>query len=460
MIKRPVSAFVQAILLIGLTALVVQVANILALATTPTPNLAQMSLRQAAAILAEPDLAEALDIPVAIQSQPPAGRRDETLEAIWAQRIEVDVAQVRIVFISDTRVELVQHRNADHDLSVPLTYEGLPQIDTIPAESIITLENTPLPYMLASYQRPEGDWLVMGEQPSFWSDWRLRLTLIFLTTLVVLTPLAWFAANLTAKPLRELAGQVQATQSRDLSRRARVQGTTEILAVAQAIDDLSDRLDAQLADRERIVAAMAHDLRTPLTGLRLRAEQAPPAARQRMVEDIERMEAMIADVIDYSHSRQPRQAERIDIGELTRSCVDEAALSGVARFDGEAAVVWVQGDPMKLRRAIANLISNAQKYGGEALVSVTANGDRLKVQVEDNGPGIPEADIDRLMEPFQRGEASRNRSTGGSGLGLTVARDVALYHGGALVLANRAEGGLRAILDLPLYRYGEQQANA
>jgi len=450
MIKRPVSAFVQAILLIGLTALVVQIANIVALATTPTPSLAQLSLRQASAIIAQPDLAQALDIPVTTQAQPPAGRRDETLEAIWSQRLDVAQERVRIVFTSNTRVELVQHLDADHS-PPPLVYEGLPEVDTIPAETIITLENTPLPFMLAALEQPNGAWTVIGEQPAFWSGWRLRLALIFLGTLVVLTPLAWFAANLTAKPLRDLAKQVLSTQGRGLPRRP-MRGTTEVLAVAQAIDDLRDRLDAQLADRERIVAAMAHDLRTPLTGLRLRAEQAPPAARQRMVEDIERMEAMIADVIDYSHSRQQRQSERVDISALVRSCVDEAALSGAARFEGEAAAMWVQGDPVKLRRAIANLISNAQKYGSEAQVSVHAAGDRLNVQIEDNGPGIPEADIDRLMEPFQRGEASRNRSTGGSGLGLTVARDVALYHGGALVLANRPEGGLRAILDLPLDR--------
>ncbi|WP_300528809.1 ATP-binding protein [Maricaulis sp.] len=449
MIKRPTSAFVQAMLLIGLTALLVQAANIIALVTTPTPSLAQLSLQQASAIVADMTLAEALDIPVSEQSQPPAGRRDETLEAIWSQRLDVAPDRVQIVFIRNTRIELVQQHDVHHGLPRLLDYEGLPQAANIEPEMVVALENTPLPYMLAAYQRVDGSWVVIGEQATFWSGWRLRLVFIFIATLVVLMPLAWFAANLTARPLRELARQVLASGSRDLSGSS-VGGTKEVQAVAQAIDDLRDRLDAQLADRERIVAAMAHDLRTPLTGLRLRAEQAPPAARDRMVEDIERMEAMIADVIDYSHSRQQRQSERLDMAELARACAEEAALSGPASFDTDSAPVWVQGDQMKLRRAITNLIGNAQKYGGMAAVTLRVEGDRLALCVDDDGPGIPEADFDRLMEPFQRGEASRNRSTGGAGLGLTVARDVALYHGGALVLSNRPEGGLRAILDLPL----------
>ncbi|MEM1080364.1 MAG: HAMP domain-containing sensor histidine kinase [Pseudomonadota bacterium] len=447
------SAFARTIGLIGLTALVVQAANIIALATTPTPSTTQFSLRQAAAILQEPKLAEPLSIPVFMQPQPPQGERDLALEELLAELLNQPPDRVRIVFSRGASIQvLVPDTDAADEsgmeASTSLGELQFPEVAKLPPETRLTLENAALPTLIAAYQPPGEDWIIVGEQETFWSDWRFRLALTFLATLAVLTPLAWWAAQRSSRPLRELATRVQSDTSTALAA-AQQGGSQEVQAVASAIDQLRTRLDAQLADRERIVAAMAHDLRTPLTGLRLRAEQAPDPARQRMIDDIQRMEAMIADVIDYSHSRQQRPAKSIELGKLVETCVNEAALVGNAVYKPSTGEVWVQGDSMKLRRAVSNLIRNAQKYGGRADVTIEADQPVIKIHVDDAGPGIPEADIERLMEPFQRGEGSRNRATGGAGLGLTIARDVAQYHGGALRLCNHTTGGLRATLELP-----------
>jgi signal transduction histidine kinase len=214
---------------------------------------------------------------------------------------------------------------------------------------------------------------------------------------------------------------------------------------------MQERLRAYVEGRTAMLAAIAHDLRTPLTGLRLRAEAAPEPERSRMAADIARMDAMITQVLAFAHGEQAREVhEALDLAAIGRDCTTDAAELGLhATFEADGPLPVV-GEPISLRRAIANLVDNAVRYGGAARVTAAREGGQALILVEDNGPGLPEADLQRVLEPFTRLEPSRSRDTGGVGLGLATAQGVARSHGGTLTLANRAGGGLAARLALPL----------
>jgi two-component system, OmpR family, sensor kinase len=199
------------------------------------------------------------------------------------------------------------------------------------------------------------------------------------------------------------------------------------------------------------VAAIAHDLRTPLTRLRFRAEQAPGAVRDRMAADIEEMDALIAQAMAFVRGEtSTEQRQRFDLNALAQDCAAGFAETGeAAAFDGGEPLP-VHADPTALRRALGNLIANALQYGGGTRVRAFAAEGRAVVTVEDDGPGVPPDELEAVFEPFHRGERSRSRETGGAGLGLTVARQAARAGGGDVTLANRPDGGLTARLDLPL----------
>ena len=203
-------------------------------------------------------------------------------------------------------------------------------------------------------------------------------------------------------------------------------------------------------ERTRLIAAVAHDLRTPLTRLRFRAEYAPPEHRGKLVQDIERMDAMIAGVLAFARGETGRQRERLDLAALVQSLADDLADTGLDVAVADAASVAVVGDPLALRRLFANLLDNAVKYGGGARVSVRREGDVATVTVADDGPGLPDDALARVFDPFERGDAWRDPSTGGVGLGLALARGIARAHRGEVWLERVEAGGLRARVRLPV----------
>jgi hypothetical protein len=208
-----------------------------------------------------------------------------------------------------------------------------------------------------------------------------------------------------------------------------------------------------------MLAAIGHDLRTPITRLRLRAEfMEDDEQRRKMLSDLDEMEAMVAATLAFA--RDDAAAEPtvpLDLAALVRTVLDEAADSRpdlpeeATAYDGPEHMT-VQARPVALKRALANLVGNALAYGGAArtrLVPAAGRGAPLKLLIEDDGPGIPSAELERVFQPFHRLEGSRNRETGGSGLGLTIARNILRAHGGDVVLANRPGGGLVATASLP-----------
>ena len=228
-------------------------------------------------------------------------------------------------------------------------------------------------------------------------------------------------------------------------------GPLEVRETLQAFNTMQDRLRRYVDSRTRVLAAMSHDLRTPLTRLRLRAEAVDnDALRQRFIDDIEQMDVLVERALGlFKGLNQHEPAVTVDLDALLRTLQEESGVLGhELSIEGATTRGPVELRPMALKRALSNLVENGFKYGGRVRLRVE-DGEAVRLRVQDDGPGLPPAELERVFEPFYRAEASRSRETGGVGLGLSIARDAVETQGGTLTLHNRAEGGLEALLTLP-----------
>ncbi|MET0328154.1 MAG: ATP-binding protein [Luteimonas sp.] len=308
-----------------------------------------------------------------------------------------------------------------------------------------------LPAFELAVREADGRWRVVGTADPGRDQWRRQVLLALALGALSIAPLVWWMARRLTRPLRRLAEASACLELGADGPPVPVEGAAEVRVLAQAIAQARQRLQAQAADVTGMLAAVAHDLRTPLTGLRLRAEGVPEPDRTRMVADIERMQAMIAQVLAYAQGEvAPLQRVSVDLAALARELGEAACAAGHTVHVQAPSALQVQGDALALRRALSNLIDNAARYAGDVEVEVQRDADTVQVHVRDRGPGIPAEARARLVQPFQRMEHSRSRDTGGAGLGLAVVRTVAQRHGGRLVLDARPGGGLIARLSLPV----------
>ncbi len=304
----------------------------------------------------------------------------------------------------------------------------------------------------ASVLQPDGRWATVEPPRGLLSPWQQRVLLALAISMLLLAPLVWFMARRLTRPIRVFAEAAERLGADPDAEPLTPSGPSEVRTAIHAFNDMQASLRDHMRRRTQTVAAIAHDLRTPLTRLRFRAEQAPEAVRDRMAADIEEMDALIAQAMSYVRGEAtPERRETFDLAMLAEDCAGGFSETGAAVTFSNGTALPVEADPAALRRALANLIANAVKYGGAARVKAFARDGHAVVIVEDDGPGLPEGELDAVFEPFHRAERSRSRETGGAGLGLTVARQAARAHGGDVTLANRSEGGLVARLELPLY---------
>ncbi|QCI66028.1 ATP-binding protein [Phreatobacter stygius] len=228
-------------------------------------------------------------------------------------------------------------------------------------------------------------------------------------------------------------------------------GPTEVKQLAAAFNEMQVRIKKLIDDRSQTLAAISHDLKSPLTRLRFRIEDVPsPETRSEIEADIGEMEAMIEGALAFLKGDRSDEALRsVDLASLVEAiATDFDDMGKPVRFAAPRAVV-IQGRKLSLKRALTNVIENAIKYGGRADISVSADGLNAQVLVTDQGPGIDDKDKEAVFAPFHRLELSRNKETGGVGLGLTVARSIVRAHGGDVVLSDRAGGGLSVLVTLP-----------
>lgn len=278
-----------------------------------------------------------------------------------------------------------------------------------------------------------------GLPPTFW----LGLSLQFL----MLTLAAWFGAKMLAQPITQLA-QAAAELGNNLNAPAlQESGPREARQAARVFNRMRQRIRANVEERDRFLAAVSHDLRSPLTRMKLRLGRLPADSGQEKFEsDIDEMAAMLNATLEYLRGDATQEAPKLcDAQALIEAMVEDACEVGEdVTVTGGLAPMHLH--PLALRRCLSNLLGNALRYGERAEVTLSDDGVTARIDIRDYGPGIPEDKMETVFEPFVRLESSRNKATGGVGLGLSIARAAAMQCGGRLELRNAPGGGLVASL--------------
>jgi signal transduction histidine kinase len=277
----------------------------------------------------------------------------------------------------------------------------------------------------------------------------MLLSLAVLLAAVIFVSL--IAVRWATRPLNVLADAAEELGKNINRPPLRESGPLEVSRAARAFNRMQELLIRYIQDRTRIFAAMSHDLKTPITRLRLRAELLDDShLREQFTRDLGEMEALVKTTLDFMRgTNEEEPAQPVDMEAMLESLQQNLQETGATIVIEGRPLKPYWGKPQALKRCLANLLENAIKYGKSARILVSDNDEQIEIRIEDEGPGIPEAELQRVFEPFYRVEESRSRDTGGTGLGLSIARSVVEAHGGTLSLTNRAEGGLVAFLSLP-----------
>ncbi|SFG39837.1 Signal transduction histidine kinase [Novosphingobium sp. CF614] len=284
--------------------------------------------------------------------------------------------------------------------------------------------------------------------------WKLtvgRVASLLLPTLLLIV-LAWVLLRTTLKPLRNLIGATRHLGS-EPPQPVPERGPDELRSLIRALNEMQQRIHQSLVDRTQTMLAIGHDLKTPLSRMRLRLDDdsVDPEVREGLSHDIDEMRMLLESIQAYVDSDGRNiPAERIDIAVMAETLVDTAADHGADVAYSGASSLEVRARPVAIRRALSNLIENAVHYGGNARVFVRRDGGAAEIIVEDDGPGIPEDRIADALQPFVRLDTARTRDTAGMGLGLPIVRKAVRMENGTLDLRNRPQGGLRATIRLPL----------
>lgn len=361
--------------------------------------------------------------------------------ALWrgdlAALLKVDPSQVAV----STEYSRFADRRLYHLVREQIIKSGMP------AEERVLIA----PFKVALH-RPDGQWRIVEPKPAFMpSPWQQRIVLWLALSTLALSPLVYLFTRRLAKPLALFAAAAERLGRDPSAPPLTVKGPAEIAVAARAFNDMQERLARYVNDRTAMIGAIAHDLRTPLTRLRFRLETAPEDLRRKMAADIAEMEAMISGTMAFVRdATQPAAHTSLELSSLVESLVDEMSETGADVGVEGCDRVIIDGDPVALRRLLNNLLENAVKFGGSARARVIAEPHFAVVEIDDEGPGLPERELERVFEPFYRHEGSRSRNTGGIGLGLAVVRSVARAHGGDATLEPRRPRGLTARVRLPL----------
>lgn len=298
---------------------------------------------------------------------------------------------------------------------------------------------------------PSGRWLNAAyAKPPKKFVWTSPTTVSLLITAVMLSALAIVVARRIARPMKRLTSAAESLGRGEQNGHVPEEGPDDIRRTAVAFNQMQERLTRFLVDRTTMLAAIGHDLRTPITTMRLRTEFiVDKETRSRLLDTVDEMQAITDATLEFTQEQSIDEPTRpVDVAALVESiCEDLADLGRDVHFT-EGGIIPYRCRSAGLRRATRNLIENALRYGGQAQVSVTSSPAGVDIAIEDNGPGIPDKEIERVFLPFVRLEKSRNARTGGIGLGLSIARTVVRAHGGDISLTNLSHG-LRAVIHLP-----------
>jgi len=298
-----------------------------------------------------------------------------------------------------------------------------------------------------------GDhWLIARGPPSSADAlWLRQVVLTFALTLAALLLPALWLANRTARRIRAFAEGADRFGRNPDAPLLMEEGPYELRQATHAFNRMQARIQRLVTDRTMMMAAVSHDLRTPLARVRFRIADLEPGVRDAIAEDIQQMDDLIAQMLSFTRDALPNaERRRFDLSALCQSLVDDLADAGSdVTFQGIDKLT-VEADLQAVRRVLSNLLDNALKFAGQARLTLEQTGDTVLAIVEDDGPGVPAAMGEAVFEPFRRLEPSRNRDTGGVGLGLAIARNLARGHGGDITLESASPAGARFVFALPL----------
>lgn len=476
--RAPLAVQVMGLVIVTLAGAIAAHAAIALLTPPPTPEIYRMS--EVAAALRQPGrsivarngrslvarLAVAKPTSEPLNTPRPVRRLEIWLGATLANELGVTPDQIEL------RIPVhrpnFEHRRlrAMHDQMAPSNEAPHPPPEPGPPPApdnagrpppdFVQTERPSDPFLIAPFsvqwRTAKGDHIGLSVQdPAWFTDWRKRVLFGFAASLLLLGPVGlWFARELAA-PFSRFSQAAERLGRDPDTAPLEIKGPAEVAKAAAAFNQMQDRIRRYVRDRTVMIGSVAHDLRTPLTRIRFRIEEAPKSVRDKINADIDEMEAMIAATLGFVRDTSSLVArEPLDLAQLAAKMVDDMRAIGTDVSLDSAEPASISGDPIALRRVIANLIANAAKFGSRARVRVCVSSNQAILEVDDDGPGLGEADLERVFEPFVRIEPSRNRETGGAGLGLAVCRTLARAHGGDATLMNLPQGGLRARLFLPL----------
>lgn len=304
--------------------------------------------------------------------------------------------------------------------------------------------------IVGRWQLPDDSWVEFsGRLPQFYALTTVRHIGSLIIFIVILNLVLLLVARQISRPL-----QILADHADDIGRAAETpiceSGSYEMRQVARAYNELQARMNAEVDDRLQSLAAVSHDLRTPIARMNLRVGQvADHILRGHMENDLAEMNAFIDALLDYLSGQDPEAEQLINVGSLLATIADgEQDVGHDVHYHG-SSLLECATRPVKLQRVVSNLVQNAVRHAGSADIYADLQADALHIWIDDHGPGIAPDQLERVFEPFTRLESSRNRATGGAGLGLAIVKRSAARLNGRIILSNRPEGGLRASLWLP-----------
>jgi signal transduction histidine kinase len=292
--------------------------------------------------------------------------------------------------------------------------------------------------LIATFHRPPA------------STWPAEVLVAAIVAIVVASSAAAYFARRVTSPLSDLARAASVVARGGQAPRLHENGPQDVRNAAIAFNAMTDQVTRTMESQRQLLSAVGHDLRTPITAMRISLEFVDDTElRERLQHSLDELQELTEAVLSAARGTGGEMKRNVDLAALVESlCADLDDLGEPVKWQShEPAPLSCR--PNEIRRAVRNLVENAVSYGGNANVEIAQNGEGYEILVDDEGPGIPEAEQRRVFEPFVRLESSRNEETGGTGLGLTLVKAIAEGHGGGVTLENRAGGGLRARLRLP-----------
>lgn len=340
---------------------------------------------------------------------------------------EIETELVSVPGIPQAMLEM--HRDMLHD-----------QLSTMEMQLSIALQSGQWLNVETRFHRPPLQW-------AWVSTLSFGLTSAFILILVL-----WFVLTRLIGPLRNLSNAAERLGRGEEVAVLHPIGPSEVRDLTKAFNRMQARLTRFVADRTQLLAALGHDLRSPLTAIRVRAEMVDDEeTRDRIVASVEEMQEMVDATLSFARGVATTEpSETVDLGDFVKSLCFELLETGSTLTCEVPEGVFARIRTTQMRRALRNVIENAVRYGDRANISLSVQNDTVQILIADQGPGIAADALEKVFEPFVRLETSRSRETGGTGLGLSIAKTIIQSHGGHITLENRSEGGLLAIIELPL----------